>query len=60
MNNSELLHALHSLKEDAAHAWMRLLEGDEAPLAEVGKSMKQVEAIVIKRDVERRAARERV
>ena len=43
----ELVHALHSLKEDAAHAHKLALGGDTSALWVVGQSYERVKQAVI-------------
>jgi hypothetical protein len=46
----QILQALWALKEDAAYAWQLMLSGDERHLSEVGKSVKQLESVIISND----------
>lgn len=48
----ELIHALHSLKEDAAYAHKALMTGDTTPLWVVGQSWERVKVAVMKMEQE--------
>jgi hypothetical protein len=43
--------ALHSLKEDAAHAWKEALGGNFEPLVNVGRSFKELERVIVEADL---------
>ncbi len=52
---NRILHALHSLKEDAAWAWQLLLnERDSSGIKAVGDSYKNLEKLVIENDAIKR------
>lgn len=51
MITPDIIHALHSLKEDAAHAWKLALAGDDSGLHQVGASYKRLETEINRADV---------
>lgn len=48
----ELIHALHSLKEDASHAHKLAMSGDTSALWVVGQSWERVKTAVMKLEQE--------
>lgn len=59
MVNPDLVSALWSVKEDAAHAYKRAMEGDDSGLEALSRSLKQLEAVVIRGDVIRTMVEDR-
>jgi hypothetical protein len=49
----QILSALHSLKNDAAHAWDLMLGADTSGIKAVGDSYKNLEKLIIQLDVEK-------